>query len=191
MDGVSIFEFLARTQMDSQENMAHLYNSQKNGFDTIYESRIISSMQNLFPNLFGKSGSFGMHTSRMLPGLQSSDKWNADGVTGLQLQIERELPNMDLRFRNAIASTLEDSPEARDLALELLYRSKKFMPYLFNFMQRDVDFWKHKGYTKQAAWELTCLSVCHIFEDIHVVRVIGRIAGISRTLPLQLHKFCG
>ena len=174
LDGVSIFDFLAQTHMDSQENMAHLYNSQRNGFDTIYESKIISSMQNLFPNLFGKSGSDGMDTSKTLPGLQTSDKWNSAGVTGLQIQVERELPNVDLQFRNAISATFEDSPEARDLALELLYRSKKFALDLCNFMQRDVDFWKHKGYTKQSAWELTCLSVRRIFEDIHVVRVVGR-----------------
>lgn len=122
LDGVSIFDFLAQTHMDSQENMAHLYNSQKNGFDTIYESRIISFMQNWFPNLFGKSGSDGMDTSKTLLGLQSSDKWNLEGVTGLQLQVERELPNVNLQFRNAIATTFEDSPEARDLSLELLYR---------------------------------------------------------------------
>jgi hypothetical protein len=174
LDGVSVFDFLAHTHMDSQENMTHLYNSQKNGFDTIYESKVISSMQNLFPNLFGKSGADGMDTSKTLPGLQSSDKWNADGVTGLQIQVERELPNVDLQFRNAIISTFEDSPDARELALELLYRSKKFALDLCQFMQRDVDFWRHKGYTKQTAWELTCLSVRRVFEDIHVVRVVGR-----------------
>ncbi len=180
LDGVSIFDFLAQTHMDTQENMAHLYNSQKNGFKTIYESQILSSMQNLFPNLFGKTGSDGMDTSKTLPGLQSSEKWNSDGVTGLPLQVERELPNVDLQFRNAIASTFEDSPEARDLALELLYQSKKFALDLCNFMQHDVDFWKHKGYTKQAAWELTCLSVRRIFEDIHVVHVTGRDSRDSK-----------
>jgi hypothetical protein len=74
LDGVSIFDFLAQSHMDSQENMAHLYNSQKNGFDTIYKSKVISSMQNLFPNLFGKTSANGMDTSRTLPGLQTSDK---------------------------------------------------------------------------------------------------------------------
>jgi hypothetical protein len=54
-----------------------------------------------------------------------------------------------------------------------LYRSKKFALDLCNFIQRDYDFWKHKGYGKTEAWELTCLSVHRIFEDIHVVRVCG------------------
>jgi hypothetical protein len=57
----------------------------------------------------------------------------------------------------------------RDLALELLYHSKNFALDLCNFMQHDMDFWKHKGYTKQAAWELTCSSVKRIFEDVHAV----------------------
>lgn len=70
-------------------------------------------MQNLFPNLFRKA-------SAALPGLMSADKWNNNGVTGLQLQVEHELPNVDIQFRNAIASTFDDLPEARDLALELL-----------------------------------------------------------------------
>jgi hypothetical protein len=131
-------------------------------------------MQNLFPNLFGKSGSDGMDTSRTLPALQNGDKWNANGVTGLQLQVERELPNVDMQFCNAVSSTFDSNPEARDLALEFLYRSKKIALDLCNFIQRDYDFWKHKGYAKAEAWELTCLSVHRIFEDIHVVRVSGR-----------------
>jgi hypothetical protein len=78
-----------------------------------------------------------------------------------------------MQFRNSISATFESNPEARDLALELLYRSKKFALDLCNFIQRDYDFWKHKGYGKTEAWELTCLSVRRIFEDIHVVRVCG------------------
>ncbi len=74
--------------------MAQLYNSQKNGFKTTYESRVISSMQNLFPNLFSKSSSDGMDTSQALPGLLTVEKWNYNGVTELQLQVECELPCM-------------------------------------------------------------------------------------------------
>lgn len=33
--------FLAQPHLDMQENMSHLYNSQKNGFKTTYESHII------------------------------------------------------------------------------------------------------------------------------------------------------
>jgi len=183
LDAVSIFDFLAQAHVDSESNMSHLYNSQKNGFDTTYESRIISSMQNLFPNLFGKARTDGLDTSRALPGLQSADKWNSEGVTGLQLQVKRELPNVDLQFRNAIASTFEDSIEARDLSLELLYRSKKFAQDLCHFIQRDFEFWLHKKYSKKDAWELTCLSVRRIFKGIHVVRVVGRD---SRDLKILL-----
>jgi hypothetical protein len=97
-------------------------------------------MQNLFPNLFGKSSSDGMDTAQALPGLTKVEQWNNKGVTSLQLQVKRELLNVDLQFRNAISSTFEDSAEARDLALELLYRSKKIALDLCNFIQRDYEF---------------------------------------------------
>lgn len=160
LDEVSIFDFLAQLHLDNQENMSQLYNLQKNGFETTYESRIIYSMQNLFPNLFGNTAANGMDMSQALLGLQSVDKWNNNGVTELQLQVEHELPNVEIQFRNAISATFEDYPDACDLALELLYRSKKFALDLCIFIQCNHDFWKHEGYSKKEAWELTCLSVC-------------------------------
>jgi len=138
LDAVSIFNFLAQAHMDSQDNMQHIYNSQKNGFDTTYESRIISSMRHLFPNLFGKISSDGMDTSWYLPALQNPDKWNLNGVTGLHLQLERELPNVGLQFRNAVESAFKDSAKARYLAFELLYWSKKFALDLCNFIQKET-----------------------------------------------------
>lgn len=98
--------------------------------------------------------------------------------------MERELPNVDMQFHNAIAATFEDSLDAHDLALELLYRSKKFALDLCNFIQWDFEFWKHKGYSKKEAWELTCLSVRRIFEDIHVVRAVGRDSRDLKTPAL-------
>jgi len=106
-------------------------------------------MKNLFPTLFGKGGADGMDTSKLLPGLSDADKWNSSSVTGLQFQEEQELPNVDEEFQNIINLTFEDHPEARKLVLELLYRSKKFALYLCNFIQRDFEFWKHKGYSKK------------------------------------------
>ena len=47
-----------------------------------------------------------------------------------------------------IATTLEDYPEALELALKLLYQSKKFAVKLCNFIQCDFEFWKYKGHTK-------------------------------------------
>jgi hypothetical protein len=173
LDAVSIFNFLAQSHTDDQANMSHLYASQKSGFDTTYESTVLSFMKNLFPNIIEKGGADGLDTSKLLPGLSDADKWISNGVTGLQMPVEWESPNVDDEFQSVISSTFEDFPEARDLVLELLYRSKKFALDLCHFIQRDFDFWKHKGYSKKEFWELTCLSVQQILEDIQVVRIIG------------------
>ncbi|MFN9978489.1 MAG: hypothetical protein ACK53Y_01175, partial [bacterium] len=73
------------------------------------------------PTLFGKGGADGTDTSKLLPSLLDADKWNSSGVMGLQFQVKRELPNVDEEFQNVINLTFKDHPEARDLALELLY----------------------------------------------------------------------
>ncbi len=110
LDAISIFYFLDQPHLDSHENMSQLYNSEMNGFYMTYESCIISSMQNLLPNLFGNNASDGVDTSQALPVLQSMDKWNNNGVTGLLLQVECELSNVDMHFQNVFSTTFDDYP---------------------------------------------------------------------------------
>jgi hypothetical protein len=174
LDGILIFEFLAQDHTDSTEVLTNLYNSQKNQFKNLYDSKVITSCQNLFPSVFGKSASDGMDTSRTLPGLSTADKWDNNGVTGLRFQLSRELINVDTQLATAIDVALRDHFEAAALAKELLYRSKKFVNELSNFMSQDFNFWRVKGYDKSSSWELTCCSVRRLYEDIHQVRIIAR-----------------
>jgi hypothetical protein len=174
LDGVSIFEFLAQDHTDSTEVLTNLYNSQKNQFNNLYDSKVIASCQNLFPSVFGRASSDGMDTSRTLPGLSTADKWDNNGVTGLRFQLSRELINVDTQLSTAIDVAFRDHMEAASLAKELLYRSKKFVNELSNFMSQDFHFWRAKGYDKTSSWELTCCSVRRLYEDIHQVRIIAR-----------------
>jgi len=174
LDGVSIFEFLAQDHTDSTEVLTNLYNSQKNQFNNLYDSKVITSCQNLFPSVFGKASSDGMDTSRTLPGLSTADKWDNNGVTGLRFQLARELINVDTQLSTAIDVAFRDYIEAATLAKELLYRSKKFVNELSNFMSQDFHFWRAKGYDKVASWELTCCSARRLYEDIHQVCIIAR-----------------
>jgi len=138
LDAVSIFDFLAQAHIDSDTNMSHLYSSQKNGFDTTYESRIISSMQNLFPNLFGKSSSDGLDTSRALPGLQTPEKWNSEGVTGLQLQVERESYLMSIcSFEMPLLAPLRIMWKQETLPLSY-YIDRRYSPLIFATLFRET-----------------------------------------------------
>jgi hypothetical protein len=174
LDGVSIFEFLAQDHADSTEVLTNLYNAQKNQFNNLYDSKVLTSCQNLFPSVFGRASSDGMDTSRTLPGLSTADKWDNNGVTGLRFQLSRELINVDTQITTAIDVAFRDQFEAAALAKEMLYRLKKFVNELSNFMSQDFSFWRAKGYDKTASWELTCCSVRRLYEDIHQVRIVAR-----------------
>jgi hypothetical protein len=174
LNGVSIFEFLAQDHADATEVLTNLYKSQKNQFNNMYDSKVMTSCQNLFPTIFGRSSAVGLDTSRTLPGLSTHDKWDNNGVTGLRFQIAREVINVDTQISNAIMVAFRDVPHTATLAKELLYRSKKFVNDLSNFISQDYAFWRAKGYDAKASWELTCCSVRRLYEDIHQVRIIAR-----------------
>lgn len=174
LDAVSIYEFLAQDHADAAEVLTNLYNSQKNQFNNLYDSKVLASCQNLFPTIFGRSAADGLDTAKTLPGLTSPDKWDNKGVTGLRFQLAREIINVDTQVTNAINVAFRDSPEAAGLAKKLLYRAKKFVNDLGNFISQDYSYWLAKGYPKAGSWELTCCSVRRLYEDIHQVRIIAR-----------------
>ena len=174
VDGVSLFEFFAYDHTDTDMFMTTSHNTQKNGFNTLFEARIATSMQNLFPTMFGKASSTGMDPSEFLPALTDPDKWDLNGVTGLKHQIDREILNVDFSIESTINKRLQDYHDARQIARDCLFKAKHFVLELSNFMSQDYAAWKYRGYTKKDAWRITCVSVRRIFEDIHAVRVSAR-----------------
>jgi len=143
LDGVSIYEFLTQNHADATEVLINLYNSQNNKFNNLYDSKVLASCQNLFPTIFGRLSADGMDMSKTLPSLTSRDN---NGVIGPRFQLAREIINVDTQLTNAIAMAVQDSPEAVGLAKELLYRCRKFVNDLGNFISQDYAFWLAKGY---------------------------------------------
>lgn len=116
LDAVSICEILVQDHADATEVLTNLYNLQKNNFNNLYDSKVLTSCQNLFPTIFGRSSSDGLDTARTLPGLTTPDKWDHNGVTGLRFQLAREIINVDTQLTNAINIAFRDSADAAGLA---------------------------------------------------------------------------
>lgn len=84
VDGVLIFEFFSAGHIDAETTYSLFYSQHRAGFKSTFEARIASSVQNLFPSVFGKSDS-NVDTSEALPALPSPEKWDSnDGNTGLR-----------------------------------------------------------------------------------------------------------
>jgi hypothetical protein len=86
VDGVSLldfFSFLGHT--DNEKQLSAFHNQQRAGFATQYESRVATSLQNLFPHVFGKAGS---EESQFLPSIADPDKWD-NGIHGLKHSINK------------------------------------------------------------------------------------------------------
>lgn len=171
VDAVSLldfFSFLGHT--DNEKQLSAFHNQQRAGFATQYESRVATSIQNLFPHVFGKAGS---EESQYLPGVPDPDKWD-NGLHGLKHAISKGMGLVETQVENAIHTVLHPYPEAKRLAQECLYKAKRFITELCTFISEDFHNWKARGHGKKDAWRMTSVCVRRVFEEIHAERVIAR-----------------
>jgi len=174
VDGVSLLDFFTFvSHVDTEKSMSAFYNQQKSGFASMYEARLASSTQNLFPMVFGRSNSAGMDDSEYLPALQDPDKWD-NGITGLRYQISRGMGDVEFQLESTIESILKNYPEPHQIAKECLYKSKRFVMDLCAFISQDFQKWQHRGHSKKESWRMTTVCVHRIFEEIHSQRVVAR-----------------
>jgi len=174
VDGVSLLDFFSFvSHTDTERSVSAYYNQQKSGFISMYEARVAASTQNLFPMVFGRSNSGGLDDSEFLPALQDPDKWD-NGLTGLRYQISRGMSDVEFQLESSIDSILRDYPEPRQIAKDCLYKAKRFVTDLCNFITQDFQKWQHRGHGKKDSWRMTTVCVRRIFEEIHSQRVVAR-----------------
>ena len=169
VDAVSILDFFSFLgHIDAESQVSTLHNANKAGFSSIYESRVATSVQNIFPKVFGKGDSH-----QYLPAIRHPDKWD-DGSDGLMYQITKGMTDVETQLSSTIDTVLDGYHEARALASQCLFKAKRFVMDLCTFMSQDYFKWKARGHSKQDAWNMTSLCVRRIFEEIHSERVIAR-----------------
>jgi len=174
VDAVSLLDFFTSIgHVEAEKTFSSFYNQYKTGFTSMYEARVAASIQNLFPMVFGKSDASGLDASESLPAVTSPEKWD-NGATGLRHQISRCMGDVEYQLESTIDSVLADYSEARQIARECLYKSKRFVMELCGFISQDFQRWKHRGHSNKEAWRMTTVCVRRIFEEIHSERVIAK-----------------
>lgn len=169
VDAVSILDFFSCLgHIDAENQVSTLHNANQAGCTSIYESHVTTSVQNIFPNIFGKGDSH-----QYLPAIRHPDKWD-DGTDGLVYQITRGMTDVETQLSSAIDSVLEHYPEARTIASQCLFKAKSFVIDLCTFMSKDYFKWMAWGHSKQDAWNMTSLCIRRVFEEIHSERVVAR-----------------
>jgi hypothetical protein len=169
VDAISILDFFSCLgHIDAENQVSTLHNANKAGFTSIYESRVATSVQNVFPKVFGKGDSH-----QYLPAIPHADKWD-DGTDGLVYHITRGMTDVETQLSSAIDTILEAYPEARAIASQCLFQAKRFVIDLCSFMSKVYFKWVARGHSKQEAWNMTSLCVHRVFEEIHSKRVVAR-----------------
>jgi hypothetical protein len=186
VDAVSILDFFSCLgHIDAENQVSTLHNANKAGFTSIYESRVATSVQNVFPKVFGKGDSH-----HYLPAIRQPDKWD-DGTDGLVYQITEGMTDVETQLSSAIDTVLENYHEARTIASQCLFKAKHFLIDLCTFMSKDYFKWMARGRSKQDAWNMTLLCVRRVFEEIHLERVVARDIYDPNDLELLQPKCYG
>jgi hypothetical protein len=64
--------------------------------------------------------------------------------------------------------------EARQLAIDCVTSSKRFVIDLIAFMSQEYSTWQQRGFSKKDAWLFVCQIVQRIFEDLQSARISAR-----------------
>jgi hypothetical protein len=174
VDGHSFLElFTLSGHIDTETGTAAFSNSQKAGFSTYVEAQLAILFKNLFPVVFGKGGSSSLDDSNCLPAISNGDKWN-NGSTGVHHQLMRNMNNVSYQLDSSIKKVFKDHLEARQLAIDCVTASKRFVLDLINFMSQEYSTWQTRGFSKKDAWQIVCQIVHRIFEDLQSARISAR-----------------
>jgi hypothetical protein len=174
VDAVSLLDFFAcSSHVDTEKNFQAFHNQQKTGFTSMYEARVAASVQNVFPMVFGKASATGMDDSEYTTAIQDPNKWD-NGVTGVKHQICQGMSDVEYQLETAIELVLGSYPEAKQVTKECLFKSKRFITDLCNFITNNFHKWKLRGHSQKDSWRMTAVCVRRIFEEIHSERVVTR-----------------
>jgi hypothetical protein len=174
VDGHSFLEFFTLSgHIDTEAGTAAFSHSQKAGFATYIEAQLAISFKNLFPMVFGKGGSANLDDSECLPAIGNGDKWN-NGSTGVHHQLMRNMNDVSYQLDSSIKKVFKDHVEAKQLAIDCVTASKRFVIDLISFMSQEYATWQQRGFTKKDAWLIVSQIVRRIFEDLQSARISAR-----------------
>jgi hypothetical protein len=181
VDGHSFLEFFTLSgHIDTEAGTAAVSHSQKAGFSTYIEAQLAISFKNLFPVVFGKGGSSSIDDSECLPAISTGDKWN-NGSTGVHHQLMRNMNDVSYQIDSSIKKVFKEYPEARQLAIDCVTASKRFVIDLISFMSQEYATWQQRGFSKKDAWQIVSQIVRRIFEDLQSARISARNATTIET----------
>lgn len=189
VDGHSFLEFFTSSgHLDTEMSAAAENHSEKAGYATYQETQVAGSFKNLFPAVFGKGGAANVDDSLCLPAISHGDKWN-NGSTGLHHQLMRNMNDVSYELDSSIKLVLQDYSEAKQLAIDCVTHSKRFVIDLITFMSTEYAVWQQRGLGKREAWLIVCQIVRKIFEDLQSARISARSARDRRDIDFSTASF--
>ena len=166
--------------VDHDTALTSVYVITKSAYANNAQARISTSYRTAYPDIFGasdeRSGTFG-------PAMSTYEKWNDRSVGGGIIVSIRESMKEQHHQTNLSITQGITNREIRDLAKQMLDRTKEFVLDMCHFVE---DFYAEMAASNaipgEEAWSLTCSLLFEIFRDIRKARSVVKM--VKETQPL-------
>ena len=82
-----------------------------------------------------------MDDSECLPAIATGDTWN-NGSIGIHHQLLHNMNDVSYQLDSSIKKVLKDYPLAKQLAIDCVTASKRFIIDLITFMSQEYSIWQ-------------------------------------------------
>jgi hypothetical protein len=86
----------------------------------------------------------------------------------------RNMNDVSYQLDSSIKKVYKDYPEAKQLAIDCVTASERFVIDLISFMSQEYATWQQRGFVKKDAWIIVSQIVRQIFEDLQSAHISAR-----------------
>ncbi len=86
----------------------------------------------------------------------------------------QNMNDVSYQLDSMIKKVFKDNLEVRQLAVDCVIASKRFIIDLIVFMSQEYSTWQQRGLPKKDAWLIVSQIICRIFEDLQSARISAR-----------------
>jgi hypothetical protein len=83
----------------------------------------------------------------------------------------QNMNDVSYQLDSSIKKVYKDYSEARQLAIDCVIASKRFLIDLISFMSQEYATWQQRGFSKKDAWQIVSQIVRRIFDDLQSARI--------------------
>jgi hypothetical protein len=180
LDGFSILHSMDWGSVAYDTALSSEHAVAKAAYSNTAQARVATSYRTAYPDVFGSSDDKGRTFGKAMG---TYAKWHDRETNGGILYVIREGVKSQHRHTTLSISRELRDPDVRELAKEMLDKSREFVVDLCHFVEEFyAEMSESTAITPEEAWRLTTALIYEVFSELHTARSIVKQAKEAESL---------